>query len=151
MPKTDNRTNGGRFEQELAGDLYSAGFWVHVLQQNKAGQPADIIAAWRQYTTLIDCKVISDDRGFPLRRVEENQRYAMARFSACTGYMCWFAMKLPDGSVYMIPNMEIYRRIRDGKKTISEEDIRKAYTLKEWRCEVKERYETLDEIDEWKV
>lgn len=150
-PKTDNRTNGGRFEQELAVDLYSAGFWVHVLQQNKAGQPADIIAVWRQYTTLIDCKVISDDRGFPLRRVEENQRYAMARFSACTGYMCWFAMKLPDGNVYMIPNMEIYRRIRDGEKTISEEDIRKAYTLKEWRCEVKERYDTLDEIDEWKV
>ncbi len=151
--KTDNRTNGGRFEQELAGYLYGAGFWVHVLQQNKAGQPADIIAAWRQYTTLIDCKVISNDRGFPLRRVEENQRYAMARFSASTGYMCWFAMKLPDDddSVYMISNMEIKRRIRDGEKTISEEDIRKAYTLKDWICEVQERYDTLDEIDEWKV
>ena len=44
--KTDNRSVGGRFEQELARKLADAGFWVHVLQQNKAGQPADIIVAF---------------------------------------------------------------------------------------------------------
>ena len=81
MPeKNDNRTIGGRFEQEFAEMLGNAGFWAHVLQQNKAGQPADIIASKGSYTTLIDAKVVSGNKGFPLYRVEDNQRTAMTLF-----------------------------------------------------------------------
>ena len=77
MTKTDNRTIGGKFEQDLSHILAENGFWVHVMQQNKAGQPADLIAVKGRYHTLIDCKVISDENGFPFERVEENQKYAM--------------------------------------------------------------------------
>lgn len=134
MPqKTDNRTNGGRFEQELARKLADAGFWVHVLQQNKAGQPADIIVASRDYHTLIDAKVISTAEGFPLRRVEENQRYAMKRFAERTGQMCWFAVRLPDGEIHMLSSRFVFDMIRHKFSSIEEEFIRK-YTLgiNEW-------------------
>ena len=53
---TDNRTTGNRFEQELSDILAEHGFWVHVMQQNKAGQPADIVAMRGRFHTLIDCK-----------------------------------------------------------------------------------------------
>ena len=39
-----NKKLGNSFEEEFAELLYEHGFWVHLLQQNAAGQPADIIA-----------------------------------------------------------------------------------------------------------
>lgn len=101
---TSNRSSGNRFEQEFAEFLDAHGFWAHVMQQNKSGQPADIIAVKGNYHCLIDCKVISDWReGFPLRRVEENQWYAMRRFERRCGEQGWFALKVPDGKVWMLP------------------------------------------------
>ena len=44
LTKADNRTTGGRFEQEFAELLARNGFWAHVMQQRKEGQPADIIS-----------------------------------------------------------------------------------------------------------
>lgn len=134
MPqKTDNRSVGGRFEQELAQKLAGAGFWVHVLQQNKSGQPADIIAAKGNYFTLIDAKLRSVKGGFPLRRVEENQRYAMKRFAERTGQICWFAVRLPDGEIHMLSSLFVFDMIRHKFSSIEEEFIRK-YTLgiNEW-------------------
>lgn len=97
-----NRKVGGQFEQEFAEILAKRGFWVHVLQQNKSGQPADIIAVKGKYHTLIDCKVISDNRGFPMSRAEENQRLAMEKFAKKGGNVGWFALKFPDGEIRML-------------------------------------------------
>ena len=131
--RTSNKSNGNRFEQELAERLSSYGVWVHVLQQNKAGQPADLIVCKGLYATLIDCKVISNDRGFPLRRVEENQRYAMHRFTETTGRMCWFAMKLPDESVHFLSSMAVFTLFYGSEKSISEADIRRySIPLQKW-------------------
>lgn len=130
--KTDNRSNGGRFEQEMSKRLADAGFWCHVLQQNKAGQPADIIAVKGALHTLIDCKVISDDRGFPLKRIEENQRHAMAAFSRKAKENCWFAMRLPDGSVWMVSFSRLMLAEAHGKKRITENEIREKWPLDEW-------------------
>ena len=102
MDKTDNRTTGGRFEQELATVLANHGFWVHVMQQNKAGQPADLIAVKGKFHTLIDCKVISDNNGFAFDRIEENQKYAMRLFLKKANELSYFALKLPDGKVRMV-------------------------------------------------
>lgn len=113
-----NKSEGTRFEKELAKALSDVGFWVHVLQQNKAGQPADLIVCIGQLTTLIDCKVISGNWGFPLNRVEENQQYAMKRFTERTGTACWFAMQLPDGRVRMISSIYLFRAMSSGAKSI---------------------------------
>ena len=131
--KTDNRSNGGRFEQRLASLLSSAGFWCHVMQQNSAGQPADIIAVKGKFHTLIDCKVVSDERGFPFSRIEENQRYAMRLFQKLGGELCYFAIQLPDETIWMVPmeRMEILRG--RGNRRLTEFEIRtQTCPLEKW-------------------
>ena len=140
MEKTDNRTNGGRFEQELSHALAERGFWSHVMQQNKSGQPADIVAIKGKFHTLIDCKVISDDKGFPFERIEENQKLAMRLFQKRCGELCYFALKLPDESVWLV-SMERLETLRNrGNKKLTEDEIRKqTWSLENW----------LDSTDTW--
>lgn len=99
----NNKTLGNDFEQELCEILSEYGFWVHCLNMNKAGQPADIIAVKNKIAYLIDAKVCSK-RGFALSRVEENQDLAMSLWSERGNGQGWFALKLPTGQIYMIPH-----------------------------------------------
>ena len=95
MPN-NNKVSGNRFENDFADILAKHGFWAHVMQQKKEGQPADIIAVKGRFHTLIDCKEVSDIAdGFPFSRVEENQRLAMKMFTKRCGELCYFALKLP--------------------------------------------------------
>lgn len=131
--KTDNRTVGGKFEQELAERLADGGFWVHVMQQNKAGQPADIIAIKGHYHTLIDCKVVSDNKGFSFDRVEENQKLAMRMFQKKGQELCWFALKLPDETIWMIGLERIEMLRNRGNRRITDNDIRtKTWPIDKW-------------------
>ena len=132
--KTDNRSNGGRFEQELSHTLAENGFWAHVMQQNKSGQPADIIAVKGKYHTLIDCKVISEESAaFKLSRVEENQRLAMDRFLAKGKEQCWYAMKMPDGTVWMVGQIKIDYFLNTGRAYMKEEEIHQhGWELEKW-------------------
>lgn len=122
-PKTDNRSVGGRFEQELARKLADAGFWVHVLQQNKSGQPADIIVASRDYHTLIDCKDLRSGDLFRLSRVEENQKYAMSLFEKKGHNYCWFAVRFSDGEVYMLRSDYVLEDVFHGESSISRAEM----------------------------
>ena len=133
MTKTDNRTNGGKFEVEFGHRLAESGFWVHLMQQNKSGQPADIIAVKGRYHTLIDCKVISDHKGFTFDRVEENQKYAMRTFHNKCGEMCWFALRLPDATVWMTPMERIEILKGRGKVKLTELEIKQhTWPLEKW-------------------
>ena len=133
MQKTDNRTVGGKFEQDMAQRLADGGFWVHVLQQNKAGQPADIIAVKGVFHTLIDCKVISDNGGFPFDRIEENQKTAMKMFQKRGGELCYFALKLPDESVHIVSMERLLTLQNRGHKRITESEIRNyTWPMEKW-------------------
>lgn len=133
MTKTDNRSTGNRFEQEIAEILYKNGFWVHVMQQNKSGQPADIIAVKGKYHTLIDGKVVSDNEGFPFSRIEENQRSAMHMFTRRCGELCYFAIKLPDDTIWLVSLQRLETLESRGKKRLTDEDIRKqTWSLEDW-------------------
>ena len=133
MQKTDNRTTGGKFEQVMSSLLADHGFWSHVLQQNKSGQPADIIAVKGKYHTLIDCKVVSDHDGFPFSRAEENQRLAMKRFLERGGESGWFAIRFSDESVWMLNYLLLKKLESVGRKSLSEKEIReKLWSLDEW-------------------
>lgn len=127
-----NRASGNRFEREMSRTLAENGFWCHVMQQNKAGQPADIIACRGRYHTLIDCKVLGENT-FVFNRVEENQRYAMNRFQDRGEQVCWFALKMPDGSIRMLSHLVILRKERNGKKSLSGEELMDSTnSLPEW-------------------
>ena len=140
MQKTDNRSVGGRFEQTLSNILAEHGFWSHVMQQNKAGQPADIIAVKGRFHTLIDGKVVSSNDGFPFKNIRENQRTAMHMFTKRCGELCYFAIRLPDETVWMISLSRIETFEEHGAKRLSEDEIRRhAWALEDW----------LKSSDEW--
>ena len=101
-----NKKLGNDFEIELCEVLAQHGFWVHPLNMNKAGQPADIIAVRNKIAYLIDAKVCSS-RGFALSRMEENQDLAMEVWKESGNGQGWFALKVPTGDIYMIPHLNI--------------------------------------------
>ena len=127
-----NRAKGNKFEKELCDILSKHGFWVHNFAQNKAGQPADIIAVREGRAFLIDCKDC-DKEYFPFSRVEDNQRLAMKHWFRWGNGRTYFALKLPDGTIYMISYQliiafeEVYHRSAFSKK-----DFEVFRTLDEW-------------------
>ena len=100
-----NKKLGNTFEQELCELLAENGFWVHLLNANKSGQPADIIAVRNKQAYLIDAKVVSSSRGFALSRVEDNQDLAMDLWNSKGNGQGWFAFKLPNNEIYMMPHI----------------------------------------------
>ena len=130
--KTHNRSVGGRFEQEFAEFLDKHGFWCHVMQQNKAGQPSDIIAVKGDFHCLIDCKEVSTNKGFVLSRVEENQRLAMQKFLSRGNHGGWFAVKYPEAGVRMISMDSILTAEANGMKAISEVVATQFMSADEW-------------------
>ena len=99
-----NKKLGNDFEQALCERLSEYGFWVHLLNANKAGQPADIIAVKNKTAYLIDAKVCSS-RGFALSRMEENQELAMTLWNERGNGQGWFALKVPTEEIYMMPHL----------------------------------------------
>ena len=121
--KVINKKIGNDFEKELSEILYDAGYWVHLLNQNKNGQPADIIAVKNRMAFLIDAKVCSYEV-FPFKRIEENQHLSMDMWIECNNIEPYFALKCRN-EIYMVG----YRTIKDlqkkGKKQLNLEDMNK--------------------------
>lgn len=131
-----NKSSGNRFEQEFAELLDGHGFWCHVMQQNKSGQPADIIAVKGDYHCLIDCKEVSTDRGFVLSRAEENQRLAMKKFADRGGHIGWFAVKFPDGEIRMVSIISVLLAESQGIKALKQDKCEAFMTPEEWIKEI---------------
>lgn len=129
---SSNKKIGNHFEAELCEILFGLGFWAHNMAQNQAGQPADVIAVRNQLAYLIDCKVCSTTKGFDLRRVEDNQESAMELWRDRGNGEGWFAIKLPDGRIYLVAHCTI-QAMRIGHSYMSETDIiERGYTPEEW-------------------
>lgn len=131
--KTDNRSIGTRFEAELCEILGKNGFWAHNMQQNSAGQPADIIAIRGAYHVLIDCKHIAGDKGFPFSQIRDNQREAMKMFQRRCGQLCYFAFKLPDDTIWLVTLERMDTLANRGKTRLTDEEIRtQTWSLESW-------------------
>lgn len=135
MKNLSNRALGNSFESELCEILSQYGFWCHNLKQNQSGQPADIIAARKGRAYLIDAKLCTS-KGFPLSRVEDNQDTAMTLWKECGNGEGWFALKLNDTVIVMIPHI-IIQAYRHSHSVLSFKDISECgKLLGEWvkRC-----------------
>ena len=118
-----NKKLGNDFEQEVCEIFADAGYWVHLLNQNKNGQPADIIAVRSGGAYLIDAKVCTYEV-FPFRRIEENQQLAMDMWLECNNIEPYFALKCRN-DVYMVGYTTIKELMRKGKKQLNFEDMNK--------------------------
>ena len=120
-----NKAAGSAFERELAQMLFNKGYWVHLLTQNRAGQPADLIAAKNGRTYLIDCKNCTQNE-FDLTRIEENQRTAMEMWKMRGNGVGWFALKTKYG-IYML-SLDEAITLREWRSSLSEGLIRETGT-----------------------
>lgn len=125
-----NKKLGNNFEAEFAEILFEEGFWVHLMQQNSSGQPADVLAARNGRAFLIDCKVCSGGR-FALSRMEDNQDLSMELWKVSGNGEGWFAVLL-NGTIYMIPHIGI-KALSAEKSYATEIDvIEYGITLERW-------------------
>lgn len=128
-----NKKIGNAFEREFCEYLSSRGFWVLNIPQNAVGQPADIIAVKKKKALLIDCKVCSDDR-FPLSRIEDNQHSSMELWRDCGNGEAWFALKISQGQIFMIPHYSMKALTNFGDKaSLSVKDMAEyGVTYEKW-------------------
>lgn len=130
-----NRADGNQFESYLCRRMSDHGWWTHNLAQNKAGQPADIIAVRNGRAMLIDAKLCSQPR-FELSRVEMNQMGAMTIWRECGNGDAYFAVKFPTDEIYMVPYSMIEEYIGYGRSVMRSEDMRRCQTFWEWMEEI---------------
>lgn len=127
-----NKKLGSDFEREFAQILDSHGFWVHLMAQNAAGQPFDVLAARNGKTYPIDCKVCVNDY-FRLDRVEDNQRLSMWKWRERRNKHGWFALKLSNGDIWMVADKTIEQFASDGLHTLTSKMIETyGFVLEEW-------------------
>lgn len=126
MQANCNKKEGTDFEERVKDLFYEKGYWVHLFQQNKAGQPCDLIAVKGYNAHIIDAKDCKSGR-FPLSRVEENQFLSMRRWCDRTKHQAWFAFQLPnDEEVYFISFQAICNFLAHDVRTLSSTDIRES-------------------------
>jgi Holliday junction resolvase len=117
----NNKNQGNSFEKEFCNKLAEYGFWVHKLQDNKNGQPFDVIAARNMKTLVFDCK---DCMGsvFKLSRIEENQKLAMKAWQKAGNLYPLFAIRF-EKDIYIILYDSLMSLIESGKKQITKREI----------------------------
>ena len=125
-----NKKSGNSFESELSETLSEHGFWVHLLCQNSAGQPADVIAVKDGEAFLIDCKVCSQGK-FQYSRIEENQDLSMKLWCDCGNGYGWFALKFDTGT-YMVDRESLRNCSNDHQAMTPELADMYGYSLEEW-------------------
>lgn len=119
--KLNNKKAGTDFEYIFTGILSDSGFWVHRLQENRNGQPFDVIAAKSGHTYVFDCKDCKKDT-FPLSRIEENQYNAMMLWQQCGNTEGLFAMNTSKGR--RILSLEILEFLKEKNiKIVNKNDL----------------------------
>ena len=125
-----NKKLGNSFEAEFTEILANEGYWVHLLSQNAAGQPADVIAVRDGEAYLIDCKVCSQGK-FLFSRIEDNQESAMELWRDCGNGVGWFALKFDD-EIFMV-DMTSMRDARDCRSALTRDAaLLYGYLLEDW-------------------
>ncbi len=118
-----NKSIGNKYETIVAMKLSEAGFWVHNMQQNKAGQPADLIAVGKKDTYLIDVKHC-EHNSWKKDRIEPNQHTVAKIWNTKTGKQMWFCIVF-QMNYYMISYPAL---VELG----SFKDLSQLPTLREW-------------------
>lgn len=149
-----NKAAGTRFEKEFAGILADNWFWVHLFQDNRNGQPCDVIAARDGNAYLFDCKDCQGNR-FPLSRMEENQYNAMKLFRLTGNKRGMFAIRFPETGIYLV-DFEVLKKLKDdGVTQIGENSIvRYGRSLQSWLDDLDvfremEKVEYVNEDTDW--
>ena len=109
-----NKKIGNKCEQELGRILQFKGYWCHILEYNKNGQPCDVVAINGDKAFLIDVKHCEKDY-FVFSRIEANQKscFEYAK-SVCgvknVGFAIYFES---DNKFYWLPFEKTKNQVRN--------------------------------------
>lgn len=121
----NNKNKGSKFENFMGNVLAYNGFWAHVIQDKKNGQPFDIIAAKNGKPYVFDCKECESNT-FRLSRMEPNQISAMNRWLETGNEEAFFMIKFcRNYHIYAVPFRELNERRLAGVTSMTEEEIKK--------------------------
>lgn len=120
-----NKSKGSSFEQFFGNLLAHNGYWAHVLQDNRNGQPFDVFATKDDTPYAFDCKECESDR-FQLSRMESNQISAMNRWIETGNSNVYFAIRFDKTyNIYVVPFQELNSRRLAGISSITESEIKR--------------------------
>ena len=132
--KMSNKSMGNTFEKEFCQVLSGYGFWAHCLKDNHNGQPFDVIVARNRKTFVFDCKECTSER-FPLSRIEENQKTAMALWWECGNTEPLFAIRFPFTGIRVLSYSDAMGLLDEGRSAIQGRDVTElTVPLKEWEA-----------------
>jgi len=120
---------GRQFEDYVVKKMHEAGYWVHRIHPDEAGQqPFDIIAVKGNRICAYDAKVLTEGKRFPLNRIEDNQLNAFRLFEKKTnGADIGLVILCEDGKIRFMDIGQINTALWLGKKSIE------LAILPEWR------------------
>lgn len=115
---------GNNYEKKLCELLYTKGYWCHLFEYSKNGQPCDVIAIKGDVSMLIDVKHCCKDL-FTFDRIEPNQRtcfnYAM---NICKIKRLGFVIYFKSEEKFKWLNFKVLKTLEEkGKKSIRKEDL----------------------------
>jgi len=110
------KLEGSRAEARLRNQLANWGFWTHLLEDNKNGQPFDIIAIKNGKIFAMDSKTSVSNR-FNCSRIEDNQ-YSSLALIAKEGAYTGFAIHYQD-LIYFLD----YETLKEGTKSYEIEKL----------------------------
>lgn len=117
----NNKQIGNSFEKQFCDILSHHGFWCHRMQDKANGQPFDVIASKNNLSAVIDCKACTNNI-FQLRRMEQNQIYAMRKWISTGNDLAFFALKIGD-EIRMLQYQKLMELRELGVKSLKYEDI----------------------------
>lgn len=126
-----NKKSGTDFEKEFCQLASKAGFWAHILQDNRNGQPADIILSKDNIAVLVDCKDC-ERKVFPLSRIEENQELAMRKWLNAGNEYALFALKIENDVRILIFKTLIILRSSGVKQLNLTQILEYSYSFESW-------------------
>lgn len=127
-----NKSVGTAFEREFAQILSRHGFWAHCLQDNRNGQPFDIIAAKDRTAYGFDCKDCQQSI-FRFSRFEENQILAMKLWKQCGNGDAFLVIRMPETGIRLMSYTRAMNLLEGGISSIAEWALKKhTYSLNAW-------------------
>lgn len=122
---TSNKRLGNKKEEYVARVLFDNGYWVHLFQQNKRGQPFDLVAIKNNIALMGDVKSCYENR-FDFTRIEPNQYTSMELALSCGNTNVGFFLVNYLGDIYFISFHHIKELVLKKKeKSINLQNLEK--------------------------
>lgn len=119
-----NKKIGNDYENKLAQMLQEKGFWCHIFEYNKNGQPCDIVAIKNDIANLIDVKHCASNR-FSFSHIQPNQITCFGYAKSCgithTGFAIYFE---PQDSWRWLSYQQLEEMLSNGLKSVKYDELR---------------------------